>query len=477
MAPTTGAHAAAGQVFGKGRAEVSVGPRRRELSAFSDVFLAVVSYLILVRVHVGALTADGNWYTELVPIIIALWWLLSVMIRRDVSYRLGGVLDEVRESIVLNVVGAVVVFALSLGTKHLGVSRLVIAGFPLAACLMSIALRLTVRAWLAARRSRGRDVRQVLIVGPAEQVPALAAGALRREAGMRPIGLLLPPGSPRPDDCPLPILGDYGELAEVLHSRVVDQIAVTAAVDDPGFRLIVETAIREGKTIWVMLDAFGSRLMGRTAPGQVVVLAPPGDSLSLGAKRVLDIAISAVGLFLTAPVMLVAAIAIKLDDPAGPVIFRQRRVGLHGREFTCLKFRSMVADAESRRQALLGQNEMDGPVFKIRRDPRITAVGRVLRKYSLDEIPQLWNVLRGDMSLVGPRPPLPAEVREYQPDFRRRLALRPGLTCLWQISGRNNVDFATWMELDLRYIDNWSFWLDLVILLRTIPTVLFGSGV
>ncbi len=129
------------------------------------------------------------------------------------------------------------------------------------------------------------------------------------------------------------------------------------------------------------------------------------------------------------------------------------------------------------RAALLDRNEMDGPVFKIRQDPRITAVGRVLRRYSLDELPQLWNVLRGDMSLVGPRPPLPHEVAAYAPEFRRRLAFRPGLTCLWQVAGRNGVDFRRWMELDLRYVDNWSFVLDLLILLRTIPTVLFGTGV
>jgi lipopolysaccharide/colanic/teichoic acid biosynthesis glycosyltransferase len=151
-------------------------------------------------------------------------------------------------------------------------------------------------------------------------------------------------------------------------------------------------------------------------------------------------------------------------------------VGLHGRRFTLLKFRSMVVDAERRQADLMALNEMSGPVFKIARDPRVTRVGRVLRKASLDELPQLINVLRGEMSLVGPRPPLPHEVEQYKGWQRRRLSMPPGLTCLWQVSGRNRVDFETWMRLDLAYIDSWSLALDAKILARTVPAVLSGSG-
>jgi len=299
---------------------------------------------------------------------------------------------------------------------------------------------------------------------------------LRRYSGLRPIGLLLPPGQAVPPDCPVPVLGDYGQLLDVLHDRVVDQLAVTAPLDDPGLRPVVETAIREGKGVWLLLDAFGSRLMGRSPGGQLIALSPHRDATSLAVKRGFDLVVAGVGLLLALPALLLCAVLIKFDDPRGTVLFRQPRVGLHGRQFTCYKLRSMVRDAEARRRALLAHNEMDGPVFKIRNDPRITSIGHVLRKYSLDEVPQLWDVLRGDMSLVGPRPPLPDEVRQYEPDFRRRLAFRPGLTCLWQVSGRNSVDFNGWMELDLAYVDNWSIWLDLQILARTIPTVLFGSG-
>ena len=182
-------------------------------------------------------------------------------------------------------------------------------------------------------------------------------------------------------------------------------------------------------------------------------------------------------LVLCAPLMLVVAALIKLTSP-GPVVFRQQRSGLNGRPFMMLKFRSMTTDAEQRQHELAAFNEMEGPVFKVSRDPRVTRVGRWIRKYSVDELPQLWNVLRGEMSLVGPRPlPVDETRRFHDLAHRRRLSVKPGLTCLWQIRGRNEVtDFKEWVRLDLEYIDNWSLWLDLKILLRTVPVVLMGTG-
>ncbi|HKO02832.1 MAG TPA: sugar transferase, partial [Thermoanaerobaculia bacterium] len=201
----------------------------------------------------------------------------------------------------------------------------------------------------------------------------------------------------------------------------------------------------------------------------------PSNETQLALKRLLDIAVAMLLLTLSLPALLVAMIAIKLTSP-GSVLFKQERIGLNGRIFTLYKFRTMIADAHERRGEVSHLNEMTGPVFKAKDDPRVTAVGRFLRKFSLDELPQLWNVLKGDMSLVGPRPPIPEEVGAYQRWHRRRLSMKPGLTCLWQISGRNNVDFDRWMQLDLQYIDNWSPSLDLKILLRTIPAVLLGRG-
>ena len=202
--------------------------------------------------------------------------------------------------------------------------------------------------------------------------------------------------------------------------------------------------------------------------------ATPHDEIRLLVKRITDIVLATVALVVLAPIMLLIALLIRLTSP-GPAIFRQERCGLNGRRFTFYKFRSMSADAEARRAELehLNQREL---VFKIPNDPRLTSVGRWLRKFSIDEWPQLWNVLRGDMSLVGPRPPLPDEVEKYKRWQRRRLRMRPGLTCLWAVSGRDNVDFETWMKMDMEYIDNWSLALDWKIILRTIPAVLGGRG-
>lgn len=201
----------------------------------------------------------------------------------------------------------------------------------------------------------------------------------------------------------------------------------------------------------------------------------PTNEALMFVRRIMDIAIVCVFGLPALVVVGLSAIAIKLTSP-GPVFFKQERCGLNGRLFTMYKMRSMVDNAEQSRAELEALNEMDGPVFKSSRDPRRTAVGKVLRKFSIDEFPQLYNVLRGDMSLVGPRPPLPQEVARYERWQRRRLSMKPGITCLWQISGRNEVSFQDWMKLDLTYIDNWSLLLDLKILLKTVPVVLLGKG-
>jgi len=197
--------------------------------------------------------------------------------------------------------------------------------------------------------------------------------------------------------------------------------------------------------------------------------------LKHGAKRVFDLAVGVVALALTSPIMAATAILVKLDSP-GPVFFKQTRVGKWGVTFQCFKFRSMYVDAEARKAELLALNEADGPVFKMKDDPRITRVGRVIRKLSIDELPQLLNVIKGEMSLVGPRPPVPKEVAEYTYDQRGRLDAVPGVTGLQQVSGRSDLDFEQWVAFDKEYIRKQSFWYDLQILFKTVPAVLLGKG-
>jgi exopolysaccharide biosynthesis polyprenyl glycosylphosphotransferase len=215
---------------------------------------------------------------------------------------------------------------------------------------------------------------------------------------------------------------------------------------------------------------------GYTAAAALPHITPAesGPYLKFG-KRVIDLAGALVALVVLSPLMLLVTLLVKLES-RGPVLYRSSRIGKNGRPFTFLKFRSMVDGADRHRKQLTHLNEVDGPVFKISRDPRVTRVGRLLRITSIDEIPQFLNVLRGDMSLVGPRPPISEEVEQYEPWQLRRLDVKPGITCLWQISGRSTLSFREWMRLDLEYIKHRSFWLDMRILLRTIPAVLSREG-
>jgi exopolysaccharide biosynthesis polyprenyl glycosylphosphotransferase len=273
------------------------------------------------------------------------------------------------------------------------------------------------------------------------------------------------------------------QLEQLLHEHSVNGVLMSArhTLFDR-VEAFVRTCELEGVEAWLVADFFKTQISrpgfddfdGR--PVLVFRTVPEASWQGVG-KQLLDFLGALVLLVVSSPVLLLVALAIRISSP-GPVLFRQQRAGLNGRPFTMFKFRTMVTNAEQLKQELAALNEMSGPVFKVTNDPRVTKVGRWLRKSSLDEFPQLLNVLAGDMSLVGPRPlPVDEVARFDDMAHRRRLSVKPGLTCLWQVSGRNNVtDFQDWVRLDLEYIDNWSLWLDIKILFRTIPVVLLGSG-
>jgi exopolysaccharide biosynthesis polyprenyl glycosylphosphotransferase len=265
----------------------------------------------------------------------------------------------------------------------------------------------------------------------------------------------------------------------VLHDRIVDEVVICLPFSqwnliDAISRLCEE----EGKIVRIPMDVLDHAIaVGRVEEldGTPVfsIVSGPDRALALLVKRLIDISLASIGLLILSPFLLVIALAIRLRDGA-PVLFRQERVGLHGRLFRVVKFRTMVVGAAERQTDLAGHNEISGPAFKVTNDPRITRTGGYLRRTSLDELPQLWNVLRGEMSLVGPRPPLPSEVEGYDLWHRRRLSMKPGITGLWQVGGRRDPDFNRWVEADLEYIDRWSLWLDLKILARTIPAAMEG---
>jgi exopolysaccharide biosynthesis polyprenyl glycosylphosphotransferase len=286
----------------------------------------------------------------------------------------------------------------------------------------------------------------------------------------------LPPGL-RHDYSVIPVQ----QLPELLHSHVVDEILFAVSREElPGLESIMQQCEQEGVHMRLQLDFLprGFNHVFVEHLGHVPLLtfaSTPQNDFALALKRMIDVVIAAAALIIVSPLLAILAVLIKVTSP-GPVFYRQTRCGLGGRRFTLLKFRSMVANADQLLPHLEEMNEVDGPVFKMRRDPRCTVIGRWMRIFSLDELPQLWNVLLGHMSLVGPRPPLPDEVNQYESWQRRRLRMRPGMTCLWALEGRSQLRFENWVRLDLLYIDNWSMWLDFKILLKTIPTVLSGKG-
>ncbi|MFQ5606735.1 MAG: sugar transferase, partial [Candidatus Zixiibacteriota bacterium] len=296
-----------------------------------------------------------------------------------------------------------------------------------------------------------------------------------------PIGFIDPHASGLWSYRDTPLIGGLKALKDTILNRQVDLLFIAAENKDlQHSQAVFDIAEKMGVPICVMPHIYKSTISEcrlKTLNGQpaLVYSSASEEGLSTVAKAALDKTAAVIAIVILAPVMALVAAAIKLTSK-GPVLFRQTRLGENGAPFTVFKFRSMREDAEAHKGELLDENEMSGPVFKIRDDPRITRVGEFIRKYSIDELPQLFNVLRGDMSLVGPRPPLPAEVSQFTPWQRRKLAVKPGVTCIWQVSGRNGVDFDDWMKLDLEYIDNWSLWLDTKILARTIPTVLKGTG-
>ncbi|MFN3242365.1 MAG: sugar transferase [Planctomycetota bacterium] len=277
-------------------------------------------------------------------------------------------------------------------------------------------------------------------------------------------------------------LGRVHDLADMLREHEID-VAFVSPSDD-AITGEVHQAMDTCEALGLQTQYFPSFLdvddmrVGMTwsanRPG-LNVQAVGETSLSAIAKRAIDIVGATIGLLILLPVFVACALAVKLTS-AGPIFYRQTRVGKAGRSFGCLKFRTMKVGAHAQQELLRAASQQDGPAFKIKGDPRITAVGRVLRKFSLDELPQLFNVLLGDMSLVGPRPPIPSEVDKYTWWQRRRISIKPGLTCVWQVYGRNRVSFKRWVEMDLYYIDNWSLWLDLKLILHTVRVVARGTG-
>jgi exopolysaccharide biosynthesis polyprenyl glycosylphosphotransferase len=418
---------------------------------------------------------------------LVLVWLISLKVQRCYDDRvLGYGADEYRRvtSASLRLAGAIAIVGY---IADVGVSRGFLGISFATGTLGLVAARFAARKRLHAARARGVGwTRRVLVVGDTAHVLELVH-TLRREpyAGYQVVGACIPgallaPVPQRLGD--VPVVGSFRGIPEAAATIGADTVAVTASGELTATRLRRLGWQLEGTGIDLVVapaltDVAGPRIHTRPVAGLplIHVEAPEFRGLRKIVKGFVDRAASFAALALALPALALIALAIKLDS-RGPVIFRQIRVGQGGREFGVYKFRTMVVNADELLTELAARNESDGLLFKMRRDPRVTRVGRVLRKWSLDELPQLANVLFGNMSLVGPRPPLPSEVARYDPDMARRLLVKPGMTGLWQVSGRSDLSWEDGIRLDLYYVENWSLAADLTILWKTFGAVVGSRG-
>ncbi|WP_267423507.1 MULTISPECIES: sugar transferase [unclassified Curtobacterium] len=469
-------------------------PRRRAAGAGAGV--AVVDLVLLLIAFTVAHFARFPWELSrgavdaghlevlVAPAVVVVWMvLLSAFRTRDPRIAgVGG--DEYRRLVTASLVTGALV-AVTAYAASIDIARGYVAiAFPVGLLLLVVG-RKVVRARLAAHRAAGRRLMDVLLVGDLEDVRyvgrriACSPGAGYRVSAVvtdcEPSGTAVALG-----EATAPVVGRVAEVLDLARTSGVAAVVVAGAIaggherlrrlgwqlEEHGVELVVSSPIA---------DVAAGRVHERPVDGLPLMhVETPVYTRRFG-KRMLDVVGAGVGLLLLAPVFAVVALVIRLDD-GGPVFFRQTRVGRGAAEFSILKFRTMCVDAEARMAALHRENEGAGPLFKMKDDPRVTRVGAFLRRTSLDELPQLWNVLVGTMSLVGPRPALPREVALYEDFADRRLLVTPGITGLWQVSGRSDLDWADGVRLDLHYVENWSFVHDLVILARTIPSVLRSRG-
>jgi exopolysaccharide biosynthesis polyprenyl glycosylphosphotransferase len=424
-----------------------------------------------------------SWYLSLLPLIFPIWAIVFYASGLYRFWKGPSFWQEIwalsKALLIASLVLGFGVFAL----KFVFVSRIFLLIFFTVNFLFIISIRLGIRKLILLLNKKIETFRRILIVGTKDRARSFARNIEKhQDLGLRIMGFLAT--EEKTDSAHIngfPVLGKAQDLPQVLEREVVDEVVFAIAHEElKGMENLFLLCEERGITARVVMNFFPhniakTHLEELDGIPLLTFRTTPKNELVLLLRRIFDFCVSLALILLLSPLFLLIAILIRLDSP-GPAIFRQTRCGLNGRKFTFYKFRSMVQDAEKKQAELVKFNIMQGPVFKMKNDPRITRIGYYLRKTSLDELPQLFNVLSGDMSLVGPRPPIPEEVENYEGWQRRRLSMKPGITGLWQVNGRNTINFDEWMKMDLEYIDNWSIWLDLKILLKTIPVVLFGKG-
>jgi len=448
----------------------------------ADALAALVSGAAAYELHFGSrVHGDYLIFTALLPVV----WLLAVSLNRAYEPRFLGVGSEEFRRVGRAGVALIAIVSFSAYATSIEVARhYVLISLPLV-IVLTVGERYMIRRWLHRRRANGEYLHRVVVVG--HELPVLEM--LRRLGderyhGLQVVAACLPLPGQRPSlmERGVPVVGGFGSVAQAVRLTDADTVAVLASPDlgPEQLRRLAWELEPTGADLMVapsLVEVAGPRLSIRPVSG--LPLLQVEQPQFAGGRRIVkstfDRAVALCAVAVLSPILVGIALAVRLTS-RGPALFTQQRIGRDGAPFTLVKFRSMVIDAEQQRENLIEQSDRDGLMFKMRADPRITKVGAWLRRYSLDELPQLFNVLAGSMSLVGPRPPLPEEVARYGDDVRRRLLVKPGLTGLWQVSGRADLSWEESVRLDLRYVDNWSLAADLLILWKTARAVVRGSG-
>lgn len=448
----------------------------------ADILIALVSINIAYYIEFGALSLilDGD-YLALHLLIIIFWYLISKGLGVDVMFR------SLPYSIVLfNCIGQVAIGTsliaisiLAFNLFYIGLKLLLL--FALIDLVLTFTLKIVLFMYIKNVRRKGRNFLNVLVIGDQTSKSFLRQVLYHPEWGYRIVAVVSDFSFGKEIDDKMLLLHENSDIEKLLRDKMINEVIL---IKEKPSQYELENLIHicsEVGVVFRLYSPFFNMLANKTylryygTLPLLTISGKPINYIELKVKRVIDISFSVLVLSFLSPLFLIIGIAIKFDSK-GPVFFKQKREGLRGRIFDVYKFRSMIVNAEELKRELEGRNEMDGPVFKMSNDPRITKLGRFLRKTSLDELPQFYNVLMGEMSVVGPRPPLPDEVKKYQRWQLRRLSMKPGITCIWQVSGRNSVPFEEWMKMDLQYIDNWSLKLDFVIFLKTIRAIIRSEG-
>jgi exopolysaccharide biosynthesis polyprenyl glycosylphosphotransferase len=449
----------------------------------ADSAVALLSGALAYLIHFGWTLAWPGYLvtTALLPLV----WVLAVSLNRAYEPRFLGVGSEEFRRVARAGISLVAIVSFTAYATQIEVARhYVLISLPLLT-VFTVVERYALRRWLHRRRAQGEYLHRVVVVG--HELPVLEM--LRRLGderyhGLQVVAACLPLPGQRPSlmERGVPVVGGFGSVAQAVRLTDADTVAVLASPDlgPEQLRRLAWELEPTGADLMVapsLVEVAGPRLSIRPVSGLPLlqVEQPRFDGGRRIVKSTFDRTLAVCALIVAAPILLGLALAVRLTSK-GPAFFTQQRIGKDGEPFTMVKFRSMVVDAEQRREQLIEHSDRDGLMFKMHADPRVTKVGAMLRRYSLDELPQLFNVVGGSMSLVGPRPPLPEEVEQYGDDVRRRLLVKPGVTGLWQVSGRADLSWEESVRLDLRYVDNWSLAADLLILWKTARAVVRGSG-